>query len=87
MTTKKKQTKKFDGIEINQIVSFEENGMIESGVVHNVEEKIFTLRIPSSWNKNGVIVVYDRYMNFFKSGKKTNRFYTYGDAIEVIGRI
>ncbi len=81
------KAKKFENVEINQIVTFEENGMIDSGVVDNVQEKTFTLRVISSWNNNGIIEIYDRYLNFFKSGIKTNRFYTYGNAIEITGRI
>ena len=80
-------TKKFQNVEINQIVSFEENGMIESGVVDNVQEKIFTLRVVSTWNKNGVIEIYDRHLNFYKSGIPTNRFYCYGNAIDIVGRV
>jgi hypothetical protein len=79
MTTTQKITKskKFDNVQINQIVSFEENNMINTGVVDMTNDKIFVLRVISTWNNNGVIMVYERYLHFFKSGKKTNRFYTY----------
>ena len=79
--------KKFENVEINQIVSFEENGMIKSGVVDMVCDKKFTLRLISTWDKNGVLVIYNRYLNFFKSGKKTNRYYTYGNALQIVGNV
>jgi hypothetical protein len=86
-TQKITKSKKFDNVEINQIVSFEENNMINTGVVDMTNDKIFVLRVISTWNNNGVIMVYERYLHFFKSGKKTNRFYTYGNAIEIVGNV
>ena len=74
----------FENVKINDQVSFEENGNIKIGKVIKVEEKIFTISLPSSWNKNGVIEYYERNFNFFKSGKKTNRFHTNGNAIEIM---
>ena len=82
--TKIKKIKKFDAIQLNQFVSFEENGMIETGVVCFVEHNKFTLRALRSYDYNGVITYYDKYFHFFKSGIKTNRFYTWGNAIEII---
>ena len=80
--------KKFDNVEIGAIVSFEENGMIDTGVVDMIDDKIFTLRVVSSWiNNNGINVIYNRYLNFYKSGIKTNRFHTNGNAIEIVGKI
>jgi hypothetical protein len=81
------QKNKFENVEINQIVSFQENEMIESGVVDYVCDKMFTLRVLSTWDNNGVLVIYHRNLNFFKSGKKTNRYYTYGDALEIVGNV
>jgi hypothetical protein len=86
-TQKIRKTKKFDNVEINDIVSYEENGMINTGVVNMVDDKIFTLRVVSSWNNNGVMVIYDRHLNFYKSGIKTNRFHSNGNAIEITGKI
>jgi hypothetical protein len=89
MNTKQKITKskKFDNVEINDIVSYEENGMINTGVVNMVDDKMFTLRVVSSWNNNGTMVIYDRHLNFYKSGIKTNRFHSNGNAIEITGKI
>jgi hypothetical protein len=81
------KSKKFENVEINQIVSFEENGMIKSGVVDMVCDKMFTLRVISTWDKNGVLVTYNRYLNFFKSGKKTNRYHTNGNALQIVGNV
>ena len=87
-TQKITKSKKFDNVEVNDIISYEENGMINTGVVDMIDDKIFTLRVVSSWmNNNGINVIYDRYLNFYKSGIKTNRFYTYGNAIEIVGKI
>lgn len=79
--------RKFENVELDQIATFEENGMIESGVVCYVDNKIFTLRMMRSWDNNGVIEYYTKYCTFFKTGTKTNRFHTNGNAIEVIGRV
>jgi hypothetical protein len=86
-TQKITKSKKFENVELNDIVSYEENGMINTGVVDMVNDKIFTLRVVSSWDNNGTIMIYERYLHFFKSGKKTNRFYTFGSAIEITGKI
>ena len=79
--------RKFDTIELNQTVTFEENGMIETGVVCQVKENIFILRALQSWNNNGVIRYYDVFFSFFKTGTKSNYRYTYGNAIEITGKV
>lgn len=85
LTSKKLKT--FENIEINNIVSFEEDNLIKNGLVVYVEDKIFTLKVLSNWDNNGTICYYDKFYNFFKSGIKTNRFYTNGNAIEITGKI
>jgi len=35
------KARKFENVQINQTVTFEENGMIETGVVSNVEHNKF----------------------------------------------
>lgn len=81
------KARKFENIEINQIVTFEENKMIESGVVCNVENNKFTLRALRSWNNNGVIEFFEKQFNFFKTGTKTHSHHTNGNAIAIVGTI
>jgi hypothetical protein len=38
------KTRKFDTVELNQTVTFEEKGLVETGVVCEVKENTFTLR-------------------------------------------
>ena len=81
------KARKFDTVELNQTVTFEENGMIETGVVCNVEDNKFTLRALRTWNNNGVIVCYDKLFSFFKTGTKTHSHHTNGNAIQITGTI
>jgi hypothetical protein len=80
--------KKFENVELNQTVSFEENGMIETGVVCKVEENKFTLRALRTWvDNNGIVKYYESMFPFFKTGTKTHHRYTFGNAIEITGTI
>lgn len=81
------KTRKFENVQINQTVTFEENGMIETGIVCNVEHNKFTLRTLASWDNNGVETYYERMFNFFKTGTKTHSHHTNGNAIEITGNI
>lgn len=81
------KSKKFENVEVSDIISYEELGKIESGVVVNVDDKMFTIKILCYWDNNGISTYYERLINFFKSGSKTNRYHTNGNAIEVIGKI
>ena len=81
------KARKFENVQINQTVTFEENGMIETGVVCNVEHNKFTLRTLASWDNNGVETYYERMFNFFKTGTKTHSHHTNGNAIEITGNI
>jgi hypothetical protein len=79
--------RKFDTVEINQTVTFEENGMIETGVVCNVEHNKFTLRALRSWDNNGVNTFYEKQFSFFKTGTKTHSHHTNGNAIQITGNV
>ena len=81
------KARKFENVELDQIVTFEEKGMIESGVVCEVKENTFILRALRMWDDNGVKSFYDRYFSFFKTGTKSHSHYTHGNAIEITGRI
>ena len=80
-------TRKFENVELNQTVNFEEDGNIEIGVVCNVDKNTFTVRALRSWDNNGVTSYYDKLYNFFKTGTKSHSHYTYGNAIEITGTI
>ena len=81
------KARKFENVQINQTVTFEENGMIETGVVSNVEHNKFIVRTLRCWDKYGVISYYDRNFSFFKTGTKTHSHYNYGNAIAITGNI
>lgn len=81
------KARKFDTVELNQTVTFEEKGMIETGVVCEVNENTFTLRALRVWDNNGVMSYHDSFFNFFKTGTKSHSHYTYGNAIEITGTV
>ena len=81
------KARKFDTVELNQTVTFEEKGMVETGVVCEVKENTFTLRALRSWDNNGVMCYSDSYFNFFKTGTKSHSHYTYGNAIAITGKV
>ena len=81
------RNRKFENVAINQIVSFNEKGMIETGVVCDIKENTFTLRALRLWDKNGVVSYQNCLFNFYKTGTKSHSHYTYGDAIEIIGNV
>jgi hypothetical protein len=81
------KARKFNNVELNQTVTFEEKGMIETGVVCEVKENTFTLRALRSWNNNGVMTYHDSFFNFFKTGTKSHSHYTYGNAIAITGAV
>lgn len=81
------KARKFDTVKLNQTVTFEEKGMIETGVVCEVKENTFTLRALRSWDNNGVMTYHDSFFNFFKTGTKSHSHYTYGDAIAITGTV
>lgn len=84
---KKIKEKKFDLVQVNDIVSFKENDKIVNGIVVNVEHNIFTIKVERVWNNNGEILKYENTLRFFKSGSKTNRYHSNQNAIEIIGKI
>jgi hypothetical protein len=84
------KARKFENVELNQTVTFEENGMIETGVVCNVEHNKFTLRALRefrSWDNNGVNTFYEKQFKFFKTGTKTHSHHTNGNAIAITGNV
>lgn len=81
------KARKFDTVELNQTVTFEEKGMIETGVVCEVKENKFTQRAVRGWDDNGVMSYNDSFFNFYKTGTKTHSHYTYGNAIAITGRV
>ncbi len=81
------KARKFENVELNQTVTFQENGMIETGVVCNVEHNKFTLRALRSWDNNGVNTFYEKTFSFFKTGTKTHSHHTNGNAIKITGTI
>ena len=81
------KTRKFENVELNQTVTFEENGMIETGVVCDVKENVFILRALRSWDNNGVISYFEKNFSFLKTGTKSHSHHTNGNAIAITGNI
>jgi hypothetical protein len=81
------KARKFENVELNQTVTFEDNGMIETGVVCNVEDNKFTLRVWRNWDNCGIITFNETKLNFFKTGTKTHSHHTNGNAIKITGTI
>jgi hypothetical protein len=80
--------RKFENVEVDHTVTYEERGgMIVTGVVVEVKDQTFVLRVLDFCDRNGVKTFYDRYLNFLKTGTKSSHRYTYGNAIEITGRI
>ena len=81
------KARKFDTVELNQTVTFEEKAMIETGVVCEVKENTFTLRALRCWDNNGVKEFYEKQFAFFKTGTKTHSHHTNGNAIAITGTV
>ena len=81
------KARKFENVQVNQTVTFEENGMIETGVVCNVEHNKFIVTALRCWDKYGIISYYDKKFSFFKTGIKTHSRHTNGNAIAITGNI
>ena len=79
--------RKFETVQLNQTVTFEDKGMVETGVVCEVKENTFILRALRGWDKNGVMCYNDSFFNFLKTGTKSHSHYTYGNAIQITGTI
>jgi len=80
--------RKFENVEVGHIVTFEERGgMISEGVVIEVKDKTFVVRTLEFYYKDEEKVFYERHLNFLKTGTKSSHRYTYGNAIEITGRI
>ena len=79
--------KTFENVQVGNTIRFNENGKIETAVVCEVKIHTFTATAMRSFDKNGVTSYYDSYYNFYKSGIKAHKNYTYGNAIEITGTI
>jgi hypothetical protein len=80
------QTRKFENIQLNDEVSFEENGNIETGIVVEVNKNTFKLSALRHWDNNGIKSFYDQKFSFLKTGTKSHSHYTHGNAIKLIFR-
>jgi hypothetical protein len=81
------KSKKFENVQIGDIVSYQEKGEIKTGVVVNVSDKFFEIEIEGTWvNQYDETIHYKRTKKFYKSGCKINRFHSHF-AIEIVGKI
>ena len=79
-----RKSRKFENVKEGNIVSFyNQNKMIEQGIVTSVNTKTFQVRTLDFYDRNGIKCFYDFYHNFFKTGTKSHSHYTYGNAIEI----
>lgn len=81
------KARKFKNVAINQTVTFEEDGKIETGVVCEVENNKFCLIAMRCWDNNGTIEHYEKTFSFFKTGTKTHSHHTNGNAIQITGSV
>lgn len=79
----KKQNNIFEHVQVGDIIEFNNKGFVESALVASVKERVFTATALKCFDKNGIKSFYDAYFTFFKSGKKANKNYIYGDAIKI----
>ncbi len=77
----------FDTVKVNDTISFNDNGMIESGVVVKVDNNKFGVRVLRCWDNNGIPTYYESILNFYKTGTKTHANHTHGNAIAITGTI
>ena len=68
----------------NEIEFLNSDNKIETALVKSVSDKKFTIKVLRfSKAKNSF---YELEMSFFLSGKKTNRYYNYGNAIRIVNK-
>jgi len=68
----------------NEIEFLNSDNKIETALVKSVSDKKFTIKaLRFSKAKNSF---YELEMSFFLSGKKTNRYYNYGNAIRIVNK-
>ena len=80
--------KKFNAVTIGDVVTFEQRGMIEQGIVCEVTDKTFVIRALVYFkNINGVGTYTTKHYHFHKTGTKTHHRYTHGNAIAITSTI
>ena len=75
----------FENVKVGYEIEFlNSDNKTETALVKSVNNKKFTISsLRFSEHSNSY---YDLEMSFFLSGKKTNRYYTYGNAIKIINK-
>ncbi len=78
--------KKFENVQVGNEVEFiNTDKQVDRGRVSEVTDKTFSvvvLKLDSSKNE-----WYDFKMTWTKNGKKTNRFYIWGDALRIVNTV
>ena len=75
----------FENVKLGYEIEFiNSENKIERGIVNSLDDKKFTVEVLkySNYNKNW----YTSKMNWYLSGKKTNRFYNYGNALRIVNK-
>ena len=79
---------KFNEVSIGDIISFENRGMIEQGIVCEVTDKTFIISALVYFKDiSGVDGFITRHYHFHKTGTKTHHRYTHGNAIAITSNI
>lgn len=86
-TFKTQVMKKFESVKVGDVVRFMNKNIHDSGVVVKVTNNVFTIRNIKYYDHDGVKKFHESFYNFLKTGTKSNRHYTYGNAIDIIGSI
>ena len=88
MNNTKTLTRKFEMVSENDTITFEYNGLIETGVVTGVFPNKFVIRYMTSYiDNNNFRSYYDMELWFYKTGTKTHFKHTHGNAIAITGTV
>ena len=75
----------FENVKIGYEIEFIDfDGKTQRGIVDSVNNKTFSVQV-LKYNKSSKDW-YSLTLNWFLSGKKTNRFYNYGKAIKIVNK-
>jgi hypothetical protein len=78
------KARKFENVQLNDVIIFQDGDKRILGVVTNVLDNKFVVRAHRSYVKqNNVMAYHYLFYSFFKTGTKTSSRYTYGNAIEI----
>ena len=83
-----KKQNKMKTLEIGtEIVFLDSKKMKTTATICEINDRTFTAVYLNSNDIDGIAKFYNKEVTFFLSGKKSHHRYTYGNVIEIIGKI